>query len=209
MIGNGAQVRRHGRLDLEALKQTHPIHGVVSSYGIVLRRQGRAGVGRCPLHQDQGRPNLHVWSDTQSWFCFRCNVGGDAVRFVELAEGVSFREAVDRLTSGTGIGHVARGVARFGATPLDSSTPPLAGGRDPEELAVLRTASSLYHHRLLADPTAFAYVEQRGLDRATVEAFRIGFVAGDELLPLLRWQHLPLAPALRVGLLNHTGRETL
>src|SRR5207253_1071197 len=137
--------------------------------------------------------------------CFRCNVGGDAVRFVELVEGVSFREAVDRLTGGTRIGHVARGVARFGATPLEPSTPRPAGEREleDEELAVLRTASSLYHHRLLADPTAFAYVEQRGLDRTTVEACRIGFVAGDELLPLLRWQHLPLAPALRVGLLNH------
>ena len=50
---------RHG-VDAEALKLTHPIEEVVARYAVELRRQGRALVGRCPLHHDQGRPNLHV-----------------------------------------------------------------------------------------------------------------------------------------------------
>ena len=49
--------------ELEALKQAHPVQEVVAQYGVELRRQGRAFVGRCPLHADHGRPNLHVWPD--------------------------------------------------------------------------------------------------------------------------------------------------
>jgi DNA primase len=47
--------------DLETLKQSNPLDDVVARYGVELRRQGRALVGRCPFHEDGGRPNLHVW----------------------------------------------------------------------------------------------------------------------------------------------------
>ena len=67
----------------------------------------------------------------------------------------------------------------------------------------------MYHHRLLTDPAALAYIAQRGLDRVAVQNYRIGYAAGDELMPYLRWRRLPLGPALRVGLLNHAGREFL
>src|SRR5712692_9283356 len=59
--------------------------------------QGRALVGRCPFHADGGRPNLHAFPASQTWWCFRCGIGGDVLKFVMLAEEVSFREAADRL----------------------------------------------------------------------------------------------------------------
>jgi DNA primase len=203
-IGNPTFARRAVRIDLEALKQAHPITDVVASYGIELRRQGRASVGRCPFHPDRGRPNLYLWPDTRSWWCFRCNVGGDVIRFVELAEGLGFREAVERL-AGDRLGQVA---PRPSAPPAPPPLPSVAvEDRDPDELAALQAATSVYHHRLLTDPVAMAYIERRGLDRATVETCRIGYAAGDELLPFLRWHRLPLGPALRIGLLTHAGRE--
>jgi DNA primase len=204
VVDNASYARRGARIDVEALKQAHPIEEVVERYGIQLRRQGRAAVGRCPFHADGGRPNLHVFGDTRLWWCFRCHVGGDVVRFVELAENLSFREAVERLGGG-GAGKVATRVSR--------PTPPLARAgcedRDPDELTALQAATSVYHHRLLADPQALGYLAGRGLDRAAVERFRIGYAAGDELVPYLRWRRLPLGPALRAGLLNHAGREFL
>jgi hypothetical protein len=52
-------------VDVEALKRAHPIEEVAGSLGIELRRLGRAlVVGRCPLHDDRGRPNFHVWPQT-------------------------------------------------------------------------------------------------------------------------------------------------
>jgi hypothetical protein len=69
----------------------------------------------------------------------------------------------------------------------------------------LQAATGVYHHRLLADPQALDFIAQRGLDRAAVQTYRIGYAARDELVPYLRWRRLPLGPALRLGLLNHTG----
>lgn len=79
------------RYDVAALRRDHPIDQVVAGYGVELRRMGRALVGRCPLHADNGRPNLHVYPDTDSWYCYRCQVGGDAIAFVRLCENVGFR----------------------------------------------------------------------------------------------------------------------
>src|SRR5690242_11944976 len=82
------------RIDLSALKRDHPIAEVVAGFGIALKRSGHALVGRCPFHPDGGRPNLHVYADTQSWYCFRCAQGGDVIRFVERIAHVDFRAAV-------------------------------------------------------------------------------------------------------------------
>ena len=81
----GAVTDRGGRIDAAALKQTHPVEDVVARYGVELKRQGRALVGRCLFHADGGRPNLYVFGSTNSWYCFRCGVGGDVRKFVMLA----------------------------------------------------------------------------------------------------------------------------
>src|SRR5437899_997996 len=124
-LDSAATYRRTSkRVDVEALKVNHPIQDVVARYGIELRRQGRAAIGRCPFHPDHGRPNLHVWGDTRSWWCFRCNVGGDVIRFVELAEGVTFREAVDRLSAGGSVGLLIARPASSGRVPPAAQTAP-------------------------------------------------------------------------------------
>ena len=195
---------RAGRIDVDVLKQAHPIEDVVAGFGIELRRQGRGLLGRCPFHADGGRPNLSVFPMTQTWRCFRCGVGGDVVKFVMLAENVGFIEAVEHLNGATALAPIRvrpRQISRRVATA--------AGERDPHELAVLQAAVTLYHHALLAEPQALAYLSGRGLDRASIENRRLGYAAGDQLLPYLRWQRLPIGPALRVGLLTRSGAEFL
>jgi DNA primase len=199
--GSAHTPNRHG-VDTEALKLAHPIEEVIARYGIELRRQGQALVGRCPLHHDRGRPNLHVWPASSSWWCFRCSTGGDVIRWVQLVEQVDFRQAVDRLDSG-----IQRAPRALAAPGRPSQPRPLE--RDPQEAAVLHAATMLYHQRLLSDATAMAYLAGRGIVRATVEACHLGYAAGDELIPYLAWRRLGLEPALRVGLLGRNGREFL
>jgi DNA primase len=81
--------------------------------------------------------------------------------------------------------------------------------RDSDELVTLRIATTLYQRRLLTDPSALQYLDQRGVDRETIEACHLGYAAGDELVSLLRWRRMDLAPALRVGLLDQRGQEFL
>lgn len=65
---------------------------------VALIRRGTALVGRCPFHDDHGRPNLVVFPATQSWFCFSCGAHGDAIDFVARRRGLSLREAAQALT---------------------------------------------------------------------------------------------------------------
>jgi hypothetical protein len=46
------------RIDTERLRLNHPIADLITRYGIELRKSGSTLVGRCPFHQDGGRPNL-------------------------------------------------------------------------------------------------------------------------------------------------------
>ena len=197
-VGTGAR-----RIETAALKRAHPVEDVVARYGIELKRQGRALVGRCPFHADGGRPNLHVFPATRTWWCFRCCIGGDVLKFVMLAEEIGFREAVDRLGS--------TACATIRATPRHLTRPRAAvqEGGDAEGPAVLQAALTLYHNTLLSEPRALSYLSRRGLDMSTIVKCRLGYAAGEQLASYLRWNRLPIGPALRVGLLTRAGAEFL
>src|SRR5439155_21408302 len=85
------------RIDTDRIRQQHPIAEVIERYGIPLRRAGSALVGRCPFHADGGRPNLFVYVRSARFVCFRCQVRGDAITFVQQIEQLSFRDAALRL----------------------------------------------------------------------------------------------------------------
>jgi len=193
----------HSRIDTAALKLAHPIAEVVAQYGIELKRQGRAMVGRCIFHPDNGRPNLHIYADSESWRCYRCGIGGDALAFIMHAEDVGFREAVDRLSSGrpAPVHPIPRPVPSARPASRDPE------GRTAEELAVLQAATNFYHANLLAEPLAIDYLAQRGISLATARQCRLGYAAGDQLLAFLHWQRLPLGAALKLGLLTRAGHE--
>jgi DNA primase len=192
------------RIDTDALKQDRPIADVVARYGIDLRRSGRGLVGRCPFHTDNGRPNLYVYPATDSFYCFRCGVGGDAITFVERIESVGFREAVTRLLGGASSAPVRRPAALWPTRHRNFPTP---WGAD--EWACLEAAVELYHNRLLTESRALYYIARRGLVRETLENCHVGYAAGDELATYLRWRGVPIRSALRTGLIRRGGDEAM
>lgn len=191
-------------IDTDRLKRDCPLLDVVASYGIPLRQSGQTWVGRCPFHPDGGRPNFHVYARTNSWFCFRCGVGGDVIRFVQKMEGVDFRHAVEQMQ-----GRSLRGGAVHSCTCLRRATHSPVGEWGAGERACLAAAVELYSNRLFSDPAALDYVQRRGLRRSTLEQCRVGYARGDELSTYLRWRRLPVQAAVRVGLLTPGGRECL
>ncbi len=191
------------RVYTAVLKLAHPIAEVVARYGVELKRQGRAMVGRCIFHTDNGRPNLYIYGDSESWRCYRCGIGGDVLAFVMHAENIAFREAVDRLTGGSQ--DPVRPASRPALAPRPASKGPEE--RTAEELAVPQAATNFYHSNLLAEPRALDYLAQRGISLATAREYRLGYAAGDQLLAFLHWQRLPLGAALQLGFLTRAGHE--
>jgi DNA primase len=141
-----------------------------------------------------------VYASSDSWYCYRCSVGGDAIDFVMRLEGRTFRAAVDRLE---GIPRVVsiRRPPRRNVRPVRP--------RDAGERACLAAAVELYARRLAAEPAALGYLAARGVDLTTIERCRLGYAAGGELVPFLRRRGLPVGAARRVGLLRRDGSELM
>lgn len=76
--------------------QSYPIEQL-ASLKVKLRKSGKNYVGLCPFHPDKN-PSLFIYPNTNSFYCFACLKGGDAISFVMLLENLKFPEAVKRLT---------------------------------------------------------------------------------------------------------------
>lgn len=44
-----------------------------------------------------------MYPETNSWYCFGCGVGGDVIAFTMRAEGLTFREALQKLANEAGL----------------------------------------------------------------------------------------------------------
>ncbi len=188
------------RFDTADLRRRRPLAEVVAGYGFALRRSGAAFITRCPFHRDGGRPNLHLYPDSGVFVCYRCGERGDVIRFVQLYERVDFPAACRRLG-----GEASSAVHH--ASPV--ALPPPIPLRDPERDACLALAATVYAARLRREPVPLAYCAGRGLSLAALERCRVGFAAGDELVPALRERGLPPDAARRAGLLTTRGAEFL
>lgn len=180
-------------LSIQEIKRRNPIAVVVTEHGVPLRQQGETLKGRCPFHQDD-TPSFTVYPKTRSFYCFGCGVGGDVIDFVRRANGVSFREAVNRL-SGRWV------PVRTKANPEKSLS--------LDDRMILTAACAVYHEALLATPVALKYLESRGIGIGVVKQCRLGFSNGGALRVYLERRRMSLKRAREMGLLWRDVREAL
>ena len=184
--------------DVATLRRAHPVEQVVRGYGIVLRREGRRLVGRCPFHADGAHPNLHVYPDTASWYCYACHAGGDVIDFVRRREQLGFREACARLAGtppSAGLPSAVRSARR--ERRWDRLT--------LEEQVVMNTACALYQHALWHEPRALTYLRERGLPDWLIRQCALGYADGHRLEAYLR-RRSGLRTAQELGLLGRPER---
>ena len=188
-------------IDTERVKQQHAIADVVEQHGVDLRRSGGRLSGRCPFHEDDS-PSLVVYPETRSFYCFGCGAGGDVIDFVRRAEGLGFREALERLGSGPGA---------EAPTPRRTSAARPAPARrlSLDDRLMLSAASELYHETLLRTPEALRYLEGRGIPTWVVRECRLGTSDGQQLAPYLKRRRLSLKRAGELGLLFRGDGETM
>ena len=137
----------------------------VISQRVPLQRSGNSFKTNCPFHQEK-TPSFHVFPDRQSWRCFgSCATGGDVFTFVMKSDNLQFGEALRQMAEQTGVNLPQRGQSRRN-----------------EAAYQINEATRAYFQRTLASTqgaTAREYLEQRGLDKQTIESFGIGLSPGD------------------------------
>ncbi|MBQ7225800.1 MAG: DNA primase [Clostridia bacterium] len=86
---------------IEEIKFRNNIETVVSSY-ITLKRAGSNFNGSCPFHSEK-TPSFTVFPSTQSFYCFGCGAGGDAITFIMRMENLDYVSAVRLLAERSGV----------------------------------------------------------------------------------------------------------
>ncbi|PNU02506.1 CHC2 zinc finger domain-containing protein [Novosphingobium guangzhouense] len=95
MSGIAPELRR--RID-DALRRADLV-GIVGRM-VKLRRAGREYVGLCPFHQET-TGSFTVVPEKGFWHCFGCGAHGDALRFLQEAQGLPFMDALAALDGET------------------------------------------------------------------------------------------------------------
>ncbi len=146
------------RTDLAAL-----IGGYVS-----LKRTGSNQTGSCPFHSER-TPSFTVFSASNSFYCFGCGAGGDAITFVRKIENLEYEDAVEFLARRAGI-RIQRAPETFGGKKYDRT----------RLFEMNRDAARFFHSALYQNTpgahAALAYLmEKRGLSRAVITHFGLGY----------------------------------
>jgi DNA primase len=177
--------------DVLALRRANPIAAVIADAGVELRRAGTRLIGRCPLHGD-GEPSLVIYPQTQSYFCFGCQAGGDVIDFVSRQRQVGFKEAA-ALLNGIEVTTSGRPCPPQAETPVRLVT--------PNEAGVIDAAVGLFQKALWRSRPALTYLAARGIDEKTAQLCRLGF-GHAALADELRYRGLNLGTARSIGLLR-------
>lgn len=88
-----------GNVDIDAIKDKHPLADVVGRH-VVLKRRGYQLIGLCPFHHER-TPSFTIYPQDQRYHCFGCGAHGDIFDFLQHMEGLDIRAAAERLTGGT------------------------------------------------------------------------------------------------------------
>ena len=152
---------------IEELTRRTDITELIGSY-VQLKRKGRLYGGLCPFHSEKS-PSFYVYPDTQSFYCFGCGAGGDAITFAKKINSIDYPEAVKLLAARAGMPEPEE----------DDKT-----GRMRSRILSMNKEAARFFHACLNSTVeearqARAYWRRRGLDDKTIVRFGLGYAPND------------------------------
>ena len=152
---------------IEELTRRTDIVELVGSY-VQLKRKGRLYGVLCPFHSEKS-PSFYVYPDTQSFYCFGCGAGGDAITFAKKINSIDYPEAVKMLAARAGMPEPQE----------DDKT-----GRMRSCILSMNKEAARFFHACLNSTVeearqARAYWRRRGLDDKTIVRFGLGYAPND------------------------------
>ncbi len=176
----------------EEIKSRLAVEDVVGQY-VELKRAGRTLKGHSPWGVDK-TPSFMVSPEKGIWHDFSANKGGDIFTFVMEVEGISFKEAMEKLAAQAGVD----------LTKYRGGDPEVAK-RKVRAKEALALATKYYQACLVRSQPARDYVfYKRHMNRGTIEEFKIGYApaSGKALLEALKKRGFTEKELDSAGLLN-------
>ena len=176
----------------EEIRARLPIEDVVGRY-VELKRAGRNLKGRSPWGTDKN-PSFMVSPEKGIWHDFSANRGGDIFTFVMEVEGITFKEALEKLASQAG---VELSQYRGGDKKIAQ--------RKNRAREALELACKYYQVCLSRNKNVCEYVfYQRNINRKTAKDFRVGYApkTAKALVNFLQKKSFSIQEMKDAGLLN-------
>lgn len=183
---------------LQELKFKTDIEDIISTY-VSLKKRGSTSIGLCPFHNEK-TPSFTVYNDTQSFYCFGCGAGGDAVTFIKNIENLDYIDAVKFLAQ------------RAGLQMPDEGYDDSLSKKRRKILEINRETARFYYAYMMGPQGKIGldYFLNRGLSMNTIKKFGLGFAPNewDSLLKHLKSKGFKIsdmvdAGVVKVGRNNH------
>ncbi|UCE06797.1 MAG: DNA primase [bacterium] len=143
------------------------IVALIANY-LTLKKSGKGYSGLCPFHSETS-PSFHVNPNTQLYYCFGCQKGGNVFNFLMEIEKISFVEAVEFLAQKAGIS--------LPRTKIDDRLE-----KEKEALYFVNRWAANFFYKNLLSPVgnqALQYVQGRGINREMIKTFGLGYSLPD------------------------------
>ncbi len=149
---------------LEQLRSRIEIEDIISEY-VQIKRRGKNLVGLCPFHSEK-TGSFTVFPATQSYYCFGCGTGGDAITFIKNIENLDYIDAVTMLAHKAGL-----------EMPEMKSQDINYKKKRETTLAINREAANYFYRNLLSEDgrVALEYFKKRLLKASTIKHFALGY----------------------------------
>ncbi len=181
----------------EEIKSRLSVEDVVGQY-VELKRAGRNLKGRSPWGVDK-TPSFMVSPEKGIWHDFSANKGGDIFTFIMEVEGITFKEALEKLASRAGVD-----------TTKYRGGDPAVSRKKLRAKEALKLAAKYYQACLMRSKSVCEYVfYKRNLNRQTVAEFQIGYApaSGKALTTVLKKRGFTESELNDAGLLNRFNSD--
>lgn len=145
------------------IKQNISILDVINEY-VRLKKAGLYHKGCCPFHAEK-TASFTVSPHKEIFYCFGCHAGGDVIAFISRIESCSQIEAAKLL------------IERYQLTPPEQwlNTEPQLYDKKKKYYAINQLVAQWCHELLFKSPALLRYMHDRGIDKACMELFKIGY----------------------------------
>lgn len=176
----------------EEIRARLPIEDVVSQY-IELKRAGRTLKGRSPWGVDK-TPSFMVSPEKGIWHDFSANKGGDIFSFIMKVEGITFREALEKLAAQAGVE-----LKKYDKSDEKNARLKMRA-KEANELACKYYQVCLAKNKAVCEYVFYG----RKLNRNTIVEFRIGYAPNtkNSLVEFLKKRGYSVDEAKEAGLIN-------
>lgn len=130
---------------------------------LTLKKCGKNYQTKCPFHHEK-TPSFTVSYEKQFFYCFGCNVHGNAIDFLINYENLSFIESIEELSMIHGV-----------QIPFENTKNNHLYIKKQKLYLLMKKLCNLYQQNIKITNIPNKYLSKRGIEKKMVDVFLIGF----------------------------------